>query len=48
MAAPAGVRLARPLWTYRLHTLNIAYGSAREDLFLGTPTRYVDERALLR
>ncbi|MFD7629614.1 hypothetical protein ACFV7Q_26910 [Streptomyces sp. NPDC059851] len=38
-------------WTYRLDTLNIAHGpapTAPTDLFLGTPTRHVDERAALR
>ncbi|MFE1443640.1 hypothetical protein [Streptomyces sp. NPDC058739] len=35
-------------WTYRLDTLNIAHGHARPDLFLGTPTRYVNELASLR
>ncbi|MEU3406558.1 hypothetical protein ABZ766_21830 [Streptomyces sp. NPDC006670] len=35
-------------WTYRLDTLNIVHGPARPDLFLGTPTRHVDELASLR
>ncbi|MFF1747797.1 hypothetical protein [Streptomyces mirabilis] len=35
-------------WTYRLDTLNVAHGSATIDLFLGTPTRHVDELAALR
>jgi hypothetical protein len=35
-------------WTYRLDTLNIANGPAPTDLFLGTPTHHVDERAALR
>ncbi|WP_222426759.1 hypothetical protein [Amycolatopsis rhizosphaerae] len=35
-------------WTYRLDTLNIAYGPIRADLFLGTPTHQVDELASLR
>ncbi|MER5890593.1 hypothetical protein ABT160_42775 [Streptomyces sp. NPDC001941] len=35
-------------WTYRLDTLNIAYGTAAADLFLGTPTRSFSELAALR
>lgn len=35
-------------WTYRLDTLNIAYGPTPADLFLGTPTHHVDELASLR
>lgn len=35
-------------WTYRLDTLNLAYGPAAADVFTGDPTRYVDERGLLR
>jgi hypothetical protein len=35
-------------WYYRLDTLNLAYGPAATDIFLGEPTRYVDERAHLR
>ncbi|MFJ1560592.1 hypothetical protein [Streptomyces mirabilis] len=35
-------------WAYRLDTLNIVHGPARPDLFLGTPTRYVNELASLR
>ncbi|RZS37643.1 hypothetical protein EV193_105201 [Herbihabitans rhizosphaerae] len=35
-------------WTYRLDTLNVGYGPAREDLFLGDPTHHVDERGTLR
>jgi hypothetical protein len=35
-------------WSYHLHTLNLAYGPAEPDVFLGTPTRYVDERGPLR
>lgn len=35
-------------WTYRLDTLNIAYGAASAELFLGTPTRAVNELAALR
>jgi hypothetical protein len=34
-------------WTYCLHTFNVGYGPAREDLFLGTPTHHVDELAAL-
>ncbi|WP_326797038.1 hypothetical protein [Streptomyces sp. NBC_01808] len=35
-------------WTYRLDTLNIAYGPTATDLFLSTPTHSVDELATLR
>ncbi len=35
-------------WTYWLDTLNVAYGPCSPDVFLGTPTRYVDERGPLR
>ncbi len=35
-------------WTYRLDTFNVAYGPASSDVFLGTPTRCVDERGFLR
>lgn len=35
-------------WSYRLETLNIAYGDVRSDVFLGTPHRFVDEREHLR
>ncbi|GIH75530.1 hypothetical protein [Planobispora longispora] len=31
-----------------LAVLNIAYGPAEREVFLGTPTRYVDERGSLR
>jgi hypothetical protein len=34
-------------WYYRLDTLNIAYGPVAADVFLGTPTRLVDERVQL-
>ncbi|MEU6602543.1 hypothetical protein [Streptomyces flaveolus] len=34
-------------WTYRLDTLNIAFGPAPTNLFLGTPTHHVDELAAL-
>ncbi|MEU3776828.1 hypothetical protein AB0F11_27195 [Streptomyces sp. NPDC032472] len=36
------------LWTYRLDTFNVAYGPVGAGLFLGAPTRRVDERAVLR
>ncbi|MFE9575105.1 hypothetical protein ACFYO1_01865 [Nocardia sp. NPDC006044] len=35
-------------WSYHLHTLNLAYGLPEPDIFLGTPTRYIDERGSLR
>ncbi|MFC9292981.1 hypothetical protein ACFTWH_06245 [Streptomyces sp. NPDC057011] len=36
-------------WTYRLDTLNLAYGPhTPADLFMGTPTRQVSELAALR
>lgn len=36
-------------WRYRLDTLNVAFGPGiDDDIFLGTPTKLVDERALLR
>ncbi|MEU8749721.1 hypothetical protein AB0C88_04475 [Streptomyces chartreusis] len=35
-------------WSYRLETFNIVYGSAAPDVFLGVPTRRVDERRALR
>ncbi|MFG2440717.1 hypothetical protein [Streptomyces sp. NPDC048508] len=35
-------------WSYRLETFNIAYGSVAPDVFLGVPTRRVDERRALR
>jgi hypothetical protein len=35
-------------WTYRLDTLNLAYGPTAADVFTGDPTRYVDERGPLR
>jgi hypothetical protein len=35
-------------WTYRLDTLNLANGLADPNVFLGTPTRHIDERAQLR
>jgi hypothetical protein len=33
---------------YRLDTLNLAYGQVSADVFMGTPTRRVDERVQLR
>lgn len=35
-------------WSYRLDTINVAYGTAPADLFLGRPTRRVSELAALR
>ncbi|KJK38938.1 hypothetical protein UK23_40970 [Lentzea aerocolonigenes] len=36
-------------WNYELTTLNLAYGAVADlKLFMGTPTRFVDERAALR
>lgn len=35
-------------WSYRLETFNILYGPAAPDVFLGVPTRRVDERRALR
>lgn len=35
-------------WSYRLETFNILYGSAMPDVFLGVPSRRVDERRSLR
>ncbi|MFD4597622.1 hypothetical protein ACFWPQ_06235 [Streptomyces sp. NPDC058464] len=35
-------------WSYRLETFNIVYGSATPDVFLGVPTRRLDERRALR
>lgn len=38
----------RGQWNYRLDTLNVAYGpDVAADVFLGTPAKVVDERALL-
>ena len=34
-------------WHYRLDTFNIAYGPTRPDVFLGAPTRKVDERGFV-
>jgi hypothetical protein len=33
--------------TYRLDTLNLAYGKVSTNVFQGTPSRHVDERAYL-
>ncbi|MFB7331254.1 hypothetical protein ACFC00_06370 [Streptomyces adustus] len=35
-------------WSYQLETFNIVYDSAAPDVFLGVPTRRVDERRALR
>ena len=35
-------------WTYRLDTVNVACGLAAAEVFLGVPTRYVNELAPLR
>ncbi|MFE7275028.1 hypothetical protein [Streptomyces sp. NPDC057623] len=35
-------------WSYRLETFNVVHGSATPDVFLGVPTRRVDERRSLR
>lgn len=35
-------------WSYRLDTFNILWGSAAPGVFLGVPTRRVDERGSLR
>jgi hypothetical protein len=35
-------------WTYRLDTLNLAYGQVAANTFLGVPTHSVDERGPLR
>jgi hypothetical protein len=35
-------------WSYRLDTLNLAYGPTSVDAFTGVPSRYIDERAHLR
>lgn len=35
-------------WWYRLDTYNVVVGPHAADVFLGTPTRVVDERAYLR
>ncbi|MFF7705387.1 hypothetical protein [Streptomyces lydicus] len=35
-------------WSYWLDTFNIAYGPANADVFLSTPTVFVDEQGPLR
>ncbi|MEU6709336.1 hypothetical protein [Streptomyces wuyuanensis] len=35
-------------WFYWLDTFNIAYGPVSDDVFLSTPTVFIDERGLLR
>ncbi|MPY55394.1 hypothetical protein [Streptomyces acidicola] len=35
-------------WTYWLDTFNIAYGPVSGDVFLSTPTVFIDERGPLR
>ena len=35
-------------WSYRLDTLNLAYGPVLAGVFTGAPTLHVDERASLR
>jgi hypothetical protein len=35
-------------WSYWMDTFNIAYGPVEADVFLGTPTRLVDERGPVR
>jgi hypothetical protein len=35
-------------WSYRLDTLNLAYGPTIMDVFTESPTHHVDERELLR
>lgn len=35
-------------WSYWMDTFNIAYGPVDADVFLGTPTRLVDERGPVR
>ncbi|WP_157360606.1 hypothetical protein [Amycolatopsis thermoflava] len=43
------LRSAHGPWLYRLDTLNLAYRAGPDpEIFLGTPTRRVDERAALR
>ena len=36
------------VWSYRLDTLNLAYGPTNVAAFTGTASRYVDERTYLR
>jgi hypothetical protein len=40
--------MARPAWSYRLDTLNLAFAPTTVDVFTGSPTHHVDERALPR
>lgn len=35
-------------WHYRLDTFNVAFGAVHAELFLGEPTRQIDERTHLR
>jgi hypothetical protein len=35
-------------WSYRQDTLNLAYGKVSANVFQGTPSRHLDERAYLR
>ncbi|MEU9112834.1 hypothetical protein AB0D04_13850 [Streptomyces sp. NPDC048483] len=35
-------------WSYWLDTFNIAYGPAKADVFLSTPTVFIDEQGSLR
>ncbi|MFD9882555.1 hypothetical protein ACFWZT_13945 [Streptomyces alboflavus] len=35
-------------WSYWMDTFNIAYGTVKDDVFLGTPTFLVDEQGPLR
>jgi hypothetical protein len=42
------VRVNGGEWHYRLDTFNVAFGTAYADLFLGEPTRKIDELASLR
>ncbi|MFJ8965970.1 hypothetical protein ACIRG5_41930 [Lentzea sp. NPDC102401] len=35
-------------WSYWLDTFNIAYGSVEDDVFVGAPSRLVDERGPVR
>ncbi|GAA1698354.1 hypothetical protein [Streptomyces yatensis] len=43
-SSAAGVRD----WSYWLDTFNIAYGPMSDDVFLSTPTVFIDERGPLR
>jgi hypothetical protein len=35
-------------WSYWLDTFNIAYGPVNTDVFLSTPTLFIDEQGPLR